>query len=141
MKKIATFTILAVALTTMSANAQTFKPMAAPNTPAGTYAAPAPSAGMGKDMIAVYGHGNSKCSEYLDYQMKGQENITKNYQVWVNGFLSAYNTLVSQNGNVARGKKSEELMNWIESYCRNNPSSFYQRATIEMLRALESGEF
>ncbi len=100
-----------------------------------------PMGGMGKDMIAIYGHGNSKCSEYLDFAARGQETVSKNYQVWMNGFISAYNTLISTNGNVARGKKSEEIMVWMTRYCQQNPSAFFQRATIELLRSMESGEF
>lgn len=96
---------------------------------------------IGKDMIAIYGHGNSKCSDFIDYSMRGPDVIVKNYQVWVNGFLSAYNTLISASGNVTKGKKSEELMGWVQNYCRQNPTSYFQRATIELLRALESGEF
>ncbi len=96
----------------------------------------------GKEMIAIYGHGNSKCSEYLDFTMRvGQENVAKNYQVWLNGFVSAYNTLMSTTGNVAKGKKSEELMAWMQNYCRQNPNAIFQRATIELLRVMESGEF
>ncbi len=108
-------------------------------------AAPAPqtSAPMpgGKEMIAIYGHGNSKCYEYLDFQARGQETISRNYQVWVNGFISAYNTLLSPTGNVAQGKRSEELMAWLQNYCRRNPEALFQRSTIELLRSLEAGEF
>lgn len=94
-----------------------------------------------KEMIAIYGHGNSKCSEYVDYAESGQEQISKNYQIWLNGFISAYNTMVSNTGNVTNGKKSEELMRWIDAYCRDNPENFFQRATIELLRALETKQF
>lgn len=94
-----------------------------------------------KDMIAIYGHGNSRCSDFMDYSMRGQDIVIKNYQVWLNGFISAYNTLVSPTGNVAKSKKSEELVAWVQNYCRQNPTSYFQRATIELLRAMESGEF
>ncbi|TAH33785.1 MAG: hypothetical protein EYC62_06180 [Alphaproteobacteria bacterium] len=96
---------------------------------------------VGKDMIAIYGHGNSKCSEYLDFAARGQETVSKNYQVWVNGFISAYNTLVSSTGNVARGKRSEDIMGWMTRYCQQNPNAYFQRATIELLRSMEAGEF
>jgi hypothetical protein len=107
--------------------------------------APAPAAQppqlAGKEMIAIYGHGNSKCSAYLDYVGRGQEMVTKNYQIWLNGFISSYNTFMSQTGNVTKGKKADEMMSWIENYCRANPDNFFQRATIEMLRALDTGRF
>lgn len=146
MKKILPVLILSAAVTASPAFAQNFKPMPAEAPPASMAPAPqtlqapmdAPAA---KDMIAVYGHGNSKCSDYLEYKSKNQETVVKNYQVWMNGFMSAYNTLMAPNGNVAKGKRSDELMKWMDNYCRMNPTSYYQRATIELLRALESGEF
>ncbi|MGD9649828.1 MAG: hypothetical protein AB7G80_04405 [Dongiaceae bacterium] len=103
-------------------------------------------AGMGmvkdnKDVIAIYGHGNARCSDFLEAMDKNQTAIVKNYQVWLNGFLSAYNTLVSANGNVANGKKMDDMMGWVGKQCRSYPSSYFQRATIELLRALEAGDF
>ncbi len=111
-----------------------------PGNSGGTVFADAPQP-MVKETIAVYGHGNSKCSDYMGYKTRNQETIVKNYQVWVNGFVSAYNTLMSPTGNVAKGKKSDDFVKWIENYCTQNPSAFFQRATIELLRAMEAGEF
>ncbi len=96
---------------------------------------------LSKDMIAIYGHGNSKCAEYNDFHAKGEDAILRNYQIWLNGFVSAYNTLISPTGNVAKGKQPEDLMRWMENYCRQNPDSYFQRATIELLRSMETGEF
>ena len=94
-----------------------------------------------KEVIAIYGHGNSKCTEFITFVDAGQEAISKNYQIWLNGFISAYNTMTSQTGNVAGDKKIDELMRWMDAYCRENPENFFQRATIELLKALEDKKF
>jgi hypothetical protein len=130
---------LSVALLSFPYQALALSPTPQPQPmPAPQNALPMPG---GKEMIAIYGHGNSKCYEYLDFQARGQEAISRNYQVWVNGFISAYNTLLSPTGNVAQGKRSEELMAWLQNYCRRNPEALFQRSTIELLRSLEAGEF
>lgn len=125
--------ILALALP-FGAQAQT-APIAAAETPATS------AQTVGKERIAVYGHGNSQCADYLDFQARGQDAVVRNYQVWVNGFVSAYNTLLSTTGNVAKDKRSDDLMGWLQTYCRSNPDALFQRATIELLRSLEAGEF
>jgi len=95
----------------------------------------------GKNSVAIYGHGNSKCSDYNKYRFDENEQILKNYQVWMNGMLYAYNTFVSKDGDVANGVRSDELMSWVRDFCELNPDTFFQRAAIELLRALESGQF
>jgi hypothetical protein len=107
-------------------------------TPAAAWAA-APE--KDKDAIAIYGHGNSTCADYTQFQFDRNEPVLTDYQVWVNGFVSAYNTLISESGDVARGRTSKDFTLWLEDYCRIHPDSFFQRAVIEMLRSMETGEF
>jgi len=99
-----------------------------------------PATAQQREAVAVYGHGNSKCSDYNQFRFDNGGNIVKNYQVWVNGFLSAYNTFVSQTGDVGKGMKSDDLMLWVEDFCRLNPDTYFQRAMIELLRALETNQ-
>lgn len=95
----------------------------------------------GKEAVAIYGHGNSKCSDYNAFRFENNDTIVKNYQVWLNGMLSAYNTFVSSTGDVAQGRRSDDLMMWVQDFCELNPDTFFQRAAIELLRALESGQY
>lgn len=100
-----------------------------------------PVQAQGREQVAIYGHGNSKCSDYNKFKFENNGNIVKNYQVWVNGFLSAYNTFSAQNGDVGRGLRSDDLMLWLEDFCRLNPETYFQRAMIELLRAMETNQF
>jgi len=94
-----------------------------------------------KSSVAIYGHGNSRCSDYNQFRFEQNDAILKNYQVWLNGMLSSYNTFVSKTGDVAGGLRSDELMLWVEDFCRLNPNTYFQRAAIELLRSLETGQF
>ena len=100
-----------------------------------------PSASYAKESVAVYGHGNSKCAEYNQYKFQNDGKIVRNYQVWLNGVVSTYNTFVSPTGDVSKGLKPEQMMAWVEDFCRLNPEAYFQRATIELLKAMETGKY
>jgi hypothetical protein len=99
-------------------------------------AAPAP-----KQAIAIYGHGNALCRDYLAAQNPENLPLARNYQIWLHGFISAYNTLLSPTGDVTKGRKADAFVPVLENYCQKNPQALFQRATIELLRGLEAGEY
>ena len=65
----------------------------------------------------VLGQGNVSCSSWL-------ENHTSNdaRAAWILGFITAFNQYGSSNpSDVSQGTTTEEMMAFINNYCRNHP--------------------
>jgi hypothetical protein len=43
------------------------------------------------------------------------------YEAWIFGFISSYNAFVFSGPNVVEGADTDELRNWVDGYCKQNP--------------------
>ena len=73
------------------------------------------------DQRPVLGQGNISCSLWLEGR-KTDSPSAASRTGWVLGFMSAFNQygLKSQGADVSDGKSTEELMAWIDNYCRQH---------------------
>jgi hypothetical protein len=69
----------------------------------------------------VLGQGNISCSLWLEGRQTDSLSAASR-TAWVLGFMSAFNQygLTSERADVSEGKSSEELMAWIDNYCRQH---------------------
>jgi hypothetical protein len=69
----------------------------------------------------VLGQGNISCSSWLEGRRTDSPSAASRTG-WVLGFMSAFNQygLKSQGGDVSEGKSTEDLMAWIDNYCRQH---------------------
>jgi hypothetical protein len=55
---------------------------------------------------------------------------------WLQGFFTAVNIFAQPDGNVTKGTKPHQWINWVFSYCRAQPSKNLWEAAVELLDAL-----
>ena len=69
----------------------------------------------------VLGQGMISCSLWLEGRQTDSPSAASR-TAWALGFMSAFNQygLTSERADVSEGKSSEELMAWIDNYCRQH---------------------
>jgi hypothetical protein len=69
----------------------------------------------------VLGQGNISCSLWLEGRQTDSPSSASR-TAWILGFISAFNQygLQSQGADVSEGKNTDELMGWIDNYCRQH---------------------
>ena len=85
------------------------------------------------DEHPVLGQGNISCSSWLEGRQS--DNAGSSRTAWVLGFMTAFNQYgsKSQADDVSEGKSTEELMNWIDDYCRRQPGDNLHRASAAFI--------
>jgi hypothetical protein len=73
------------------------------------------------DRAPVLGQGNISCSLWLEGRQTDSPGSASR-TAWILGFISAFNQygLQSQGADVSEGKNTDELMGWIDNYCRQH---------------------
>ena len=73
------------------------------------------------DQRPVLGQGNISCSLWLEGRQTDSPSAASRTG-WVLGFMSAFNQFgtTSERTDVSEGKSTEELMAWIDGYCRQH---------------------
>jgi hypothetical protein len=77
----------------------------------------------------VLGQGNVSCSSWL-------ENHTSNdaRAAWILGYITAFNQYASKpESDVSEGTTTEEMMVWIDNYCRNHPTDNVYKASAALV--------
>jgi len=69
----------------------------------------------------VLGQGNISCSLWLEGRQTDSPSSASRTG-WILGFMSAFNQygLQSQGTDVSEGKNTDELMGWVDNYCRQH---------------------
>ena len=69
----------------------------------------------------VLGQGNISCSLWREGRQTDSPSSASR-TAWILGFISAFNQygLQSQGADVSEGKNTDELMGWIDNYCRQH---------------------
>ena len=74
---------------------------------------------------AVLGQGNVSCSSWLERAAR---------TAWILGYITAFNQYGSKpEGDVSEGKNTEEMMVWIDNYCRDHPADNVYRAAAALV--------
>ena len=82
---------------------------------------------------AVLGQGNVSCGSWLN-DRKGDDAQASSKIAWVLGYVTAFNQYGSKpEGDVSEGKKTEEMMVWIDNYCRDHPADNVHRASAALV--------
>ncbi len=76
----------------------------------------------------VLGQGNISCRLWIEGRQTDDPNAASRTG-WVLGFMSAFNQYAWQGGDVSEGKNTEELMSWIDNYCRKHQDDHLHMAS------------
>jgi hypothetical protein len=81
----------------------------------------------------VLGQGNISCRLWLEGRQT--DNAGPNGRIaWVLGFMTAFNQYVSKSqADVSEGKNTEELMAWIDNYCRQHEGDNLHKASAAFI--------
>src|ERR1700730_675572 len=81
-----------------------------------------PIAQMAAQEQAVLGQGNVSCGSWLENRTGDDVQVAAR-TAWVLGYVTAFNQYGSKpEGDVSGGKSTEEMMAWIDNYCRQHPA-------------------
>ena len=79
--------------------------------------------------LAVLGQGNVSCSIWLEDHTSNNARTA-----WILGYITAFNQYGSSKpSDVSRGTTSEEMMVWIDKYCRDHPTDNLYRASAALV--------
>jgi hypothetical protein len=82
---------------------------------------------------AVLGQGNVSCGSWLEVRT-GEDVQVAARTAWVLGYVTAFNQYGSKpEGDVSSGKSTEEMMAWIDNYCRQHPADNVYRASAALV--------
>ena len=86
---------------------------------------------------AVLGQGNVSCGSWLN-DRKGEDAASRRI-AWVLGYVTGFNQCGSKpEGDVTRGKGTEEIMAWIDNYCGRHPGDNLYRASAALVDELRT---
>ena len=79
----------------------------------------------------------TSCVEYVE-DRKLPDHTGRNGidQIYVGGWLSAYNALVPDTYDITGGKDIDSVMQWIDKFCRDNPFESVQTGLIALAHDL-----
>ena len=98
-------------------------------------AAPA-MAGDSKGDFRVKGYGLQSCQSFLAAKANDAPLYLAS-RSWVNGYVTAYNQLSRGTFDIAGPVPLDGLMNWLQSYCQQNPQHPFGLAVTTLTAALE----
>lgn len=94
--------------------------------------------------LRTHGFGRAPCSVWSEARANRNEAIDPRVMQgheWMSGFLSGYNLFLHPLGNVATLTGAEDVNQWLEDYCRDNPSAMFRDAVIKLVEHLRSRVF
>ena len=82
----------------------------------------------------VLGQGNISCSSWLGGRQADSPSADSR-TAWILGFMSAFSQYGSQpqGADVSEGKSTEQLMGWIDNYCRQHQGDDLQTASTAFI--------
>lgn len=85
---------------------------------------------------AVLGQGNVSCRSWLDDRADDAVQ-SAGRTAWILGYLTGFNQYGSRpQGDVTRGKDTEEIMSRIDNYCSEHPSDNLYQASAALIEEL-----
>lgn len=85
------------------------------------------------DEYPVLGQGNISCSSWLEGRQTDNASATSR-TAWVLGFMTAFNQYgLKSQVDVSEGKRTEDLMAWMDNYCRQRQDDNLHRASAAFI--------
>lgn len=84
--------------------------------------------------FAVFGVGSKSCKAYT--AARSTRTGLKDYVVWMEAYLSAFNLIVPSTYNIAGNRKLDDMLKWTDDYCRAHPDDLYVNAIAALTVAL-----
>ena len=88
-----------------------------------------------KGGFRVFGSGELSCLRWLDDRRLGNESARQS-EMWVAGYLTAYNQHVYKGRDVSTRFEGDYLLNWIDDYCRKRGQNNLVIAAHELVQML-----
>jgi hypothetical protein len=91
----------------------------------------------GKHSYAGYvREGQNSCGKFVQ-SMKNKNEVAWSFYDWVNGYLTAVNSIRPDTYDILGKNNINDVLFWIENYCKNNPrAAFPGNIMIELVIAL-----
>ena len=82
---------------------------------------------------AVLGQGNVSCSSWLEnHKSDDVQGVART--AWILGYITAFNQYGSKpERDISEGKNTEEVMVWIDNYCKQHPADNVYRASAALV--------
>jgi hypothetical protein len=86
------------------------------------------------DQLPVLGQGNISCGSWLEGRQTESVDATSRV-AWVLGFMTGFNQYGSKSkaDDVSEGKSTEELLAWMDNYCRQHEGDNLHRASTAFI--------
>jgi|HubBroStandDraft_4_1064222.scaffolds.fasta_scaffold386372_2 hypothetical protein len=89
----------------------------------------------------VLGLGRLTCGDWVGLRRvtsKGEDPSTTAVISWTQGYLTAYDTFIRPDGDIAGPTNPATLEAWYDTYCASHPMVSFAAATVDLLLALEA---
>jgi hypothetical protein len=78
--------------------------------------------------LGVLGQGNVSCSSWLENQTNNDARTA-----WILGYITAFNEYSPKPSDVSQGMTTDEMMGFINNYCKNHPTDNLYRASAALV--------
>ncbi len=82
----------------------------------------------GAGNYAVWGKGKQSC---FSYSRARQDDDIRDYKNYTMGYLTATNIMMEQTYSISGKMHLDEIFQWMDEYCQDNPMSSYEGALTE----------
>ena len=87
--------------------------------------------------LPVLGQGNLSCNSWAE-RRAGDAVDAATMTAWALGYMTGYNQYEADfKGDVSGGQRTEEMMKWIDDYCRKNPTDSFYNASAALIRKFQ----
>jgi hypothetical protein len=91
----------------------------------------------------VYGAHSILCGTWMKSRAAARSNPrntlhSNQVETWVGGFVTAYNSYVHPEGDIARSPDAEGMYAWLDNYCQRNPTTTFYVAVLALVEHLKS---
>ena len=85
----------------------------------------------------ILGNGMASCGKWTSAKQTDRAEYFE-YSQWLMGFLTGYNYLVAENGDVSKGIDNAGLRAWVDNYCQKYPLNNLMDAASVLVVELNS---
>ena len=84
---------------------------------------------------AVFGMGSESCETYLKARRAGGD-ASQPFIDWIYAYFSAFNVIVNNTYNIAGSRGSNEILNWLDTYCGGSRRALFVAAVADLTQRL-----
>ena len=79
---------------------------------------------------AIWGKGQKSCFRYIKDRSAGEDEA---YKYFIMGYLTAFNAITPETYSISGSMTLDEIMTWLDDYCKPNQMSGIERSLIEFI--------